>query len=98
MDATIPLDALIRIQMEYVEMPGLKLTPHQIGRLCGLPRDICDGALGLLAERGFSANRETDRFDGPTVGKPAALPPRTTSRSSAGSSLAFSWGPLSPRP
>jgi len=46
MDALIPHDALIRIQMEYVEMPGLKLTPHQIGRLCGLPLEVCEVPTG----------------------------------------------------
>ena len=65
MDAIIPLDALIRIQMEYVEMPGLKLTPHQIGRLCGLPRDICEGALGLLTERGFLRRSQDGSFRRP---------------------------------
>ncbi len=34
MDADIiPIDAFIRIQMEFLEMPGLKLTPEQIARL-----------------------------------------------------------------
>ena len=46
MDANfIPINAFIRIQMEYLEMPGLKLTPEQIARLCGLSRDISDAAL-----------------------------------------------------
>ena len=62
MDALIPHDALIRIQMEYSEMPGLKLTPHQIGRLCGLPRDVCEGAVGLLTERGFLSRAEDGSF------------------------------------
>ena len=53
MDALIPQEALTRIQMEYVEMPGLKLTPLQIGRLCGLPQEICEGALALLLRNGF---------------------------------------------
>lgn len=53
MDVLIPHEALIRIQMEYSEMPGLKLTPVQIGRLCGLPSDICEGALQLLTRTGF---------------------------------------------
>ena len=53
MAPVVPSDALIRIQMEYSEMPGLKLTPHQIGRLCGLPKDVCQEAVDLLLERGF---------------------------------------------
>ena len=53
MDALIPQEALTRIQMEFVEMPGLKLTPTQIGRLCGLPQEICESALALLLRTGF---------------------------------------------
>jgi hypothetical protein len=53
MAALIPHEALTRIQLEYVEMPGLKLTPEQIGRLCGLPVDICEGALAMLTRTGF---------------------------------------------
>jgi hypothetical protein len=45
--------ALVRIQVEYVEMPGLKLTPSQAGRLCGLPVDVCRVALVALAASGF---------------------------------------------
>ena len=62
MDPLVSPDALIRIQMEYSEMPGLKLTPHQIGRLCGLPRDVCEGAVGLLTERGFLSRAEDGSF------------------------------------
>ena len=69
MDALIPHDALIRIQMEYSEMPGLKLTPRQIGRLCGLPWDICEGALRLLAQRGFLSRAEDGSFRRPGSGQ-----------------------------
>ena len=34
-------DVLQRIQGEYVEMPGLRLTPAQAQRLWGLERDVC---------------------------------------------------------
>ncbi len=68
MDALIPHDALIRIQMEYVEMPGLKLTPHQIGRLCGLPLEVCEGALLLLMRTGFLSRSEDGSFLRPNVG------------------------------
>ena len=68
MDALIPHEALIRIQMEYAEMPGLKLTPHQIGRLCGLPQDICEGGLTLLMRTGFLRQAEDGLFLRPNVG------------------------------
>ena len=62
MDALIPQEALTRIQMEYVEMPGLKLTPTQIGRLCGLPQEICEGALALLLRTGFLRQSHNGAF------------------------------------
>ena len=43
MDADhIELDTFIRIQLEYLEMPGLKLTRDQVVRLCGLTREASD--------------------------------------------------------
>ena len=61
MDVLIPQEALTRIQMEYVEMPGLKLTPKQIGRLCGLPQETCEGALALLLRTGFLRRLSADK-------------------------------------
>jgi hypothetical protein len=45
--------AFIRIQVEYIEMPDLKLTPAQIRRLCDLPSDVCEPALAALEQAGF---------------------------------------------
>ena len=45
--------ALVRIQTEYVEMPGLKLTLPQAGRLFGLPVHVCNDALTILLAGGF---------------------------------------------
>ncbi len=54
---TLP-DALFRIQMEYLEMPGLKLTIQQARRLWGLPLDLCEVALARLVEQGFLARTD----------------------------------------
>ena len=48
-------DVLQRIQGEYVEMPGLRLTPAQAQRLWGLERDVCDALLGALVDAKFLA-------------------------------------------
>jgi hypothetical protein len=69
MDAPIPQEALTRIQMEYVEMPGLKLTPTQIGRLCGLPQEVCEGALALLLRTGFLRQSHDGAFLRPGAGE-----------------------------
>ena len=46
-------EVLQRIQGEFVEMPGLRLTPAQAQRLWGLERDVCDALLGALVDAKF---------------------------------------------
>jgi hypothetical protein len=46
-------DVLRRIQGEFVEMPGLRLTAVQAQRLWGLERDVCDALLGALVDARF---------------------------------------------
>ncbi len=48
-----------RIKAEFLEMPGLKLTPAQAGRLWNLNRTTCEGLLGQLVATEFLA-RTTD--------------------------------------
>jgi hypothetical protein len=46
-------EVLQRIQGEFVEMPGLRLTGAQAQRLWGLDRDVCDALLGALVDARF---------------------------------------------
>jgi hypothetical protein len=46
-------DVLRRVQGEYIEMPGLRLTIAQAQRLWGLDRAVCDALLGALVEAKF---------------------------------------------
>ena len=46
-------DVLRRVQGEYIEMPGLRLTPAQAQRLWGLDSDACDALLGALVDAKF---------------------------------------------
>jgi len=55
-------DARIRIQIEFIEMPGLKLTLAQVARLCGLPSDVCEAAVSLLVTGGFLATARDGSF------------------------------------
>src|SRR5688572_7640242 len=48
-----PLDALQRVQGEFIEMPGLRLTTAQAQRLWGLDRAACDALLGALVDAKF---------------------------------------------
>ncbi len=42
-----------RLRDAYLEMPGLRLTPHQAARLCGLAEPVVASVLSTLAEEGF---------------------------------------------
>ena len=46
-------DVLQRIQGEFVEMPGLRLTAAQAQRLLGLERDVCAVLLRTLVDAKF---------------------------------------------
>ncbi len=49
------LNARIRIQIEQIETPSLKLTLAQVGRLCDLTQAECDAAVSSLVASGFLA-------------------------------------------
>ena len=68
-------EVLQRIQGEYVEMPGLRLTAAQAQRLWGLERDVCDALLGALVDAKFLSQTR----DGAFVRLDGALPTRVTS-------------------
>jgi hypothetical protein len=44
---------LNRVSAEYLEMPGLRLTPAQAARLMGLDASICETVLLRLSSEGF---------------------------------------------
>jgi hypothetical protein len=46
-------DALRRVQGEYIEMPGLRLTTAQAQRLWGLDRAACAALLDALVDAKF---------------------------------------------
>jgi hypothetical protein len=46
-------DVIRRIQCEFLEMPGLRLTEEQARRLWGLGVPDCSTVLGVLVDAGF---------------------------------------------
>jgi len=46
-------EVLRRVQCEFLEMPGLRLTAPQARRLWGLDAASCDALLGALVESRF---------------------------------------------
>lgn len=48
-----------RLQAEFLEMPGLRLTVGQIQRLCGVDQAVCQGVLDrLVAVKFLRANAD----------------------------------------
>jgi hypothetical protein len=67
-------DVLQRIQGEFVEMPGLRLTAAQAQRLWGLDREVCDRLLGALVEAKFLERTRDGAFVRLEGAKPAPVP------------------------
>ena len=55
-------EVLQRIQGEFIEMPGLRLTAAQAQRLWGLDREVCDALLGALVDAKFLAQTRDGAF------------------------------------
>jgi len=54
--------ALRRVKGEYLEMPGLRLTPAQAQRLWGLDREACNALLGALVDTKFLSRTRDGAF------------------------------------
>lgn len=46
-------EVLLRVQGEFLEMPGLRLTEQQARRLWGLDAASCAALLGAMVDAGF---------------------------------------------
>ena len=55
-------ESIERIRAEYLEMPGLCLTRHQVRRMWRLDRGVCDAVLRELLASGFLRRRGDNTF------------------------------------
>jgi hypothetical protein len=55
-------DVVRRIRGEFLEMPGLRLTPQQARRLWRLDETACDAVLGALVDARFLARTRDGAF------------------------------------
>ena len=69
-------DVLQRIQGEFAEMPGLRLTAAQAQRLWGLDRAMCEQLLTALVNENFLSQTRDGSFIR-TDGGPRRLAPRS---------------------
>ena len=58
----VPGDLLVRVQAEFLEMPGLRLTRAQARRLWALDNELCDAVLAALIEARFLTQSGQDAF------------------------------------
>jgi hypothetical protein len=67
-EGTMEIEAVLRrIRAEFVEMPGLRLTPAQATRLWGLEGDACHTIINALVASSFlrwTATGAVARADG----------------------------------
>jgi hypothetical protein len=60
---TIPLeDAILRVRAEFVEMPGMQLTPAQAARLWHFDADFCNAVLSALVDSKFLVKTRHEKF------------------------------------
>ena len=76
-------DVLRRVQGEFLEMPGLRLTEVQARRLWGLDAASCSALLGALVDAKFLFRTRDGAFMRVDYGTPLKASPRSRSRVAA---------------
>ena len=66
-----------RVQCEFLEMPGLRLTKPQARRLWGLDTTSCDALLGALVDAKFLFRTREGAFMRVEHAKPVKASPRS---------------------
>lgn len=69
-------DVLRRVQGEFLEMPGLRLTEAQARRLWGLDEASCDALLGALVDAKFLFKTRDGAFMRIEHAQPLKVTPR----------------------
>ena len=68
-------DVLNRLRAEFLEMPGMRLKPEQVQRLCGVELGLCQTVLDSLVDAKFlcvSANGQYARATDGGMSRPRA--------------------------
>ncbi len=76
-------DVLRRVQGEFLEMPGLRLTEPQARRLWNLDQTSCESLLGMLVAEKFLFRTRDGAFMRLDHGGPVKAMPRPTSKIAA---------------
>jgi hypothetical protein len=76
-------DLVCRVQSEFLEMPGLRLTEPQVRRLSGLDPSYCAAVLTVLVDAGFLARTKDGFFMRLDRAQPVKIDPSKLSSRSA---------------
>lgn len=74
-------DVMTRVQGEFLEMPGMRLTEAQARRLWNLDADACHALLNALVDSQFLFRTRDGAFMRIEHGRPAKANSRSKSRS-----------------
>lgn len=77
---TTPDDVFRRVQGEFLEMPGLRLTEPQARRLWNLDQKACESLLGALVEEKFLFRTRDGAFMRTERATPIKAQPRTPTK------------------
>jgi hypothetical protein len=69
-------DVLSRVQGEFLEMPGLRLTEAQARRLWGMETELCAALLGELVAADFLFRTRDGAFMRVELARPVKSTPR----------------------
>jgi hypothetical protein len=62
-------DVLSGLRAEFLEMPGLRLNPEQVQRLCHVESTICQMMLDVLVDEKFLCVKLDGRYAHITTGR-----------------------------
>ena len=68
-------DLIERVRVEYLEMPGLRLTSEQVQRLCGIEHTMCQMVLDGLVAANFLRLTTVRHYARATDGHAPRQPP-----------------------
>jgi hypothetical protein len=74
----MPHNTLVRrIRAEFLEMPGLRLRPGQVQRLCGVEGALCQRVLDMLVDTSFLCVKEDGAYARVSEGTDRLTPARS---------------------
>ena len=72
----MPQHTVDRLRAEFLDLPGLRLTPEQARRLCGVELGNCAAALNTLVREKFLCAKADGTYARLTDGEPQPRPRR----------------------